>query len=387
MDSTEKKLPLPMVPRALVQRIRLKLLSAQLRSDPRPHVVFPLVDTMMKETELLWQRRGIPSSPYAWCETQYRNRYPEMIPPSPREGDPLSLMYALSHSALTNQTRSILALHLLAGISIAELALNLGLDVSSCRIRIQRGLRAFARVLPQCINAGVSQCLKRQDTILAILWATHQAKVGSRYNKYLLLHTLLNQLLHQRAHSEISSFLAIIHYFHARLDALVLSDNLQNENRTQWNHSLIKVADKYLKSAIDSGRVGPFLIRAQILQTQMRASTWEDIHWIRVADLYRRLELYSDLDLLDYRDLNWGEAVARNAELHGGLTRIEQIKDQIGESYALSYAKARLLCRMGKMKEALVVFQQALQQAPNQSKSAMLTQIAIHSAEPTAYYS
>ena len=61
---------------------------------------------------------------------------------------------------------------------------------------------------------------------------------------------------------------------------------------------------------------------------------------------------------------------------------LEQVRERIGENYALSYAKARLLCRMGKMKEAMTVFQMALAQAPKQNQAAMLTQIAICAAEP-----
>ncbi|MEC8379485.1 MAG: hypothetical protein VXZ96_04150 [Myxococcota bacterium] len=382
METVAKKLPLPAISKGLVLRTRLELLTAQLRSEPKPQLVVPAVDEIMAQVEQVWMRRGVPSSPYLWCVQQCRQKHSFLRLPKAGLADPLPLLVALSHSALTKPTRLVLGLRLIVGATISEIATLLGVEESVCRSRIRRGYRALARILPTVLKFNVHQCLNELEGILDLLWGIHQSNIGQRYNRYTLLRSLLNQLLHHKKHGEIYSFLALIDFFQARLTTLALSETFQDENRLRWNLTFVKTGNQYLHSAYELKHVGPFMLRAQIVHEQVCAPTWEDIHWLMIADLYRKLELYSERDLLDYRDLNWGEALARNAEVSGGLLWLEQVRERIGENYALSYAKARLLCRMGKMKEAITVFQAALAQAPKQNKAAMLAQIAICAAEP-----
>lgn len=376
MEAAPKKLPLPAIPRGLILRTRLELLTAQLRTDPRPQFVVPYIDDMMASVEDTWIRRGVPAAPLSWCMQQFRQQHTFLRTPHAHSADPLPLLAALSHSALTKPTRLLLGLRLLAGASISDLSVLLNLDETTCKSRIRRGYRALSGILPTLLNFSPIQCLQNLEPILDLLWAMHQANIGHRYNRYILLRSLLNQLLHQKEHGEIYAFLALIDFFHARLTTLALSESFQAENRLRWNQTFVRSGNQHLRHALDSSHLGPFLLRAQIVHEQVCAPTWDDIHWLHIADLYRKLEIYSERDLIDYRDLNWGEALARNAEVSGGLLWLEEIRERIGENYALSYAKARFLCRMGKMKEAIMVFQTALAQAPKQNQAAMLTQIA-----------
>ena len=67
MEVSVKKLPLPAISKGLILRMRLEVLTAQLRAEPKPQFVVSAVDEVMSQVEQTWLRRGVPSSPYTWC--------------------------------------------------------------------------------------------------------------------------------------------------------------------------------------------------------------------------------------------------------------------------------------------------------------------------------
>ena len=202
METVAKKLPLPAISKGLVLRTRLELLTAQLRSEPKPQLVVPAVDEIIAQVEQIWMRRGVPSSPYLWCVQQCRQKHSFLRLPKAGLADPIPLLVALSHSALTKPTRLVLGLRLIVGATISEIATLLGVEESVCRSRIRRGYRALARILPTVLKFNVHQCLNELEGILDLLWGIHQSNIGQRYNRYTLLRSLLNQLLHHKKHGE-----------------------------------------------------------------------------------------------------------------------------------------------------------------------------------------
>ena len=116
----------PAISKGLVLRSRLELLTAQLGSEPKPQLVVPDVDEIMAQVEQVWMRRGVPSSPYLWCVQQCRQKHSFLRLPKAGLADPLPLLVALSHSALTKPTRLVLGLRLIVGATISEIATLLG---------------------------------------------------------------------------------------------------------------------------------------------------------------------------------------------------------------------------------------------------------------------
>ena len=142
---------------------------------------------------------------------------------------------------------------------------------------------------PDFANCPKFQCrtMFNGRSHLDLLWGIHQSNIGQRYNRYILLRSILNQLVYHKKHGEIYAFLALIDYFQARLTTLAVADTFRDENRLRWNQAFVKTGNQYLRQAFERKHVGPFILRAQIVHEQVCAPTLDDIHWLMIADLYQ----------------------------------------------------------------------------------------------------
>ena len=134
---------------------------------------------------------------------------------------------------------------------------------------------------------------------------------------------------------------------------------LLEQDRTRWDQILIRRGLAALAHAEALGRApGPYLLQASIAACHARARAPEETDWKRIADLYGEL---SALVRSPVVELNRALAVSMADGPAAGLTLIDALSSapSLQNYHLLPSARADLLCKLGRFREAQAEFERA----------------------------
>jgi RNA polymerase sigma-70 factor (ECF subfamily) len=172
---------------------------------------------------------------------------------------------------------------------------------------------------------------------------------------------------------EVVGLLALMLLQHSRRDArtddagdLVL---LEDQNRAQWDHTMIDEGLSTLDRAIGIGDPGPYQLQAAIAALHARAPRPEDTDWPQIATLYASLATIAPSPVIH---LNRAVAVAMADGPAAGLPLIDDLAPELTGYHLFHSARADLLRRLGREDEAVDAYRKALELATNPAERAFL---------------
>ena len=134
---------------------------------------------------------------------------------------------------------------------------------------------------------------------------------------------------------------------------------LEEQDRGQWNRTLIDEGVVLVERALASRRFGPYTVQAAIAAVHAEAPDAASTDWAQIVALY---DVLLSMDASPVIALNRAVAVAMRDGPESGLALIDGIKDL--DRYHLTHAaRADLLRRLGRAKEARDAYQRALKLA------------------------
>ncbi|HWA64977.1 MAG TPA: sigma-70 family RNA polymerase sigma factor [Mycobacteriales bacterium] len=350
-----------------------------------------------------WAREGVPAKPGAWLTTvarrratdvlrrdaRFQQRMPLLVEdgtgPDPAESeygaeipdDRLRLIFTCCHPALAQESQVALTLRLLCGLTTAEVARAFLVTEPTMAARITRAKKKISAAKIPYRVPPPEELPERLSAVLAVvhlLFTTgHTAPAGERLVRGDLvsratdLARMLNGLL--PGDPGVSGLLALILLTDARRPArtdrtgrLVL---LEAQDRTQWNAAAIGEGLALVAQSINSGRPDRYALQAAIAAVHARATTWEDTDWDEVVRLYDALcELWPSPVVA----LNRAVAVSLARGPQAGLDALAQIETAPAlRGYAyLPAAKADMLARLGRTREAAAAYESAIALTDNE---------------------
>ncbi|MGZ0712352.1 RNA polymerase sigma factor (plasmid) [Coraliomargarita sp. W4R53] len=357
-------------------------------------------DSLVRALET-WPVSGIPTNPAGWLYTVAHNRAIDRLrrtaaatrrladvahdltrePTAPEEvpivehtevGDEqLRLMLLCCHPALDRDAQVALTLKLVGGLTTQEIARAFLLTEATLAQRIVRAKRKIrAARIPLTIPTDLST---RVDSLLSVLYLIFNEGYLSRggtdgarvdiAEQAIRLTELARDLLDDEP--EVDGLLALELYHHARASSrtddhgeLVL---LRDQDRTQWDRSMIAQANALVVRATQRSPIGSFTLQALIASQHANTMSASDTDWPLLADLYARL---LDAAPSAVVALNHAVAVAEANGPQAGLDLMERLRTL--EDYYLFHATyAELLVRADRRAAASIAFARALQLAPN----------------------
>ncbi len=290
--------------------------------------------------------------------------------------DRLRLIFTCCHPALNQQGQLALTLRTLGGLTTAEIAKAFLVPEPTLAQRLVRAKRKIEEARIPYEVPPPARLRERLASVQAVIYLIfnegYAASSGDRLVRRDLcaeairLGRVLRELLPDEP--ENLGLLALMLLHDSRRDARVHAAQLvtlKEQDRSAWDQSEISEGLMLVEKALSRGPVGPYQLQAAIAALHAQARTPEDTDWNQIAALYERLLEFNGSPVIA---LNHAVAVAMSAGFEQGLKIIEALgaSGELDRYYLFHAARADILRRMNRRKEAREAYLQALALATNQ---------------------
>ncbi len=295
--------------------------------------------------------------------------------------DILRLLFVCCHPELPATQQIALALRIVSGLSVAQIARAFLVTEAAMEQRITRAKRRIG-------GAGVPfeapGPVERSERIVAVAgviylvfnegYTSDVAQQGPRAVLCEEAIRLARLLLHLfPAEPEIMALAALMMLQHARAAARFDADGntvlLTDQDRTQWNPQLIAEGFALVDKAIRHRRPGPYQAQAAIAALHARAARAEDTDWAQIALLYGALERMQPSPVIT---LNRAVAVSKAEGPAAALAMIEPLARDLDGYFYFHGACGAFLLELERRGEAKVAFDRAIALANTAAEAAYI---------------
>jgi RNA polymerase sigma-70 factor (ECF subfamily) len=133
---------------------------------------------------------------------------------------------------------------------------------------------------------------------------------------------------------------------------------LEQQDRSTWNHALVREGIVLVERALSTRRFGPYTLQAAIAAVHAEASVPEATDWRQICALYAALLAMQPSPVVE---LNRAVAVAMHEGPAAGLALIDALltRGELKDYHLAHSARADLLRRLGRRDEARAAYEQA----------------------------
>ncbi len=303
--------------------------------------------------------------------------------------DLLRLLFISCHPVLSTEARVALTLRLLGGLTTQEIARAFLVPEPTIAQRIVRAKRTLAEArVPFEVPRG-TELAARLSSVLEVLYLIfnegYSATAGEDWMRPALIEDALRlgRILAGLApdEPEVHGLVALMEIqasrTHARTNSAGEPILLADQDRTRWDHALIRHGLAELQRAERlNGARSPYALQAAIAACHARANTPSQTDWPRIATLYAALAQLTPSPIIE---LNRAVAVSMAFGPQAGLDIVDSLtSDPTLKSYHLLPAvRADLLKKLGRLSEAQSEFAHAASLAQNtRERTLLLTRAA-----------
>jgi RNA polymerase sigma factor (sigma-70 family) len=366
-----------------------------------------------------WPRDGVPDNPGAWLMTTAKRRaldhlrhqslaatkhvelageldaqhaikladFGDMVDAALDDDigdDLLRLVFAACHPVLAPEARAALTLKVVGGLATDEIArayLKSEPTIAQRIVRAKRTLSA-ARV-PFEVPRGAERA-QRLASVLEVVYLIfnegYAATAGDDWMRPGLCEEALRlgRILAERMprESEVHGLVALMEIqasrLHARVDAKGNPILLLEQDRSRWDHLLIRRGLAALERAENQdASLGPYGLQAAIAACHARAALASETDWKHIAALYDALAQIAPSPIVE---LNRAVAIAMAFGPAAGLEIVDGLlkEPSLAAYHLLPSVRGDLLARLNRRDEAGAEFERAATLTRNTRERALL---------------
>lgn len=293
--------------------------------------------------------------------------------------DVLRLLFVCCHPDLPSTQQIALALRIVSGLSVQEIARAFLVGEAAMEQRITRAKRRVSQADVPFETPGAVERAERLTTVAAMIYLLfnegYSASGGELHireplcDEAIRLARLLLRLF--RGDPEILGLNALLLLQHARTPARLDADQaivlLDDQDRRLWRHDMIAEAFALLDKAVRLQRPGPYQIQAAIAAVHARAVGAEDTNWHEIDRLYALLEAIQPSPVVT---LNRAVAVMKCDGPEAALAMIEPLEAALSNYFHFHGLRGGLLMQLNRNDEARVAFDKAISLANTAAEAA-----------------
>jgi RNA polymerase sigma-70 factor (ECF subfamily) len=283
--------------------------------------------------------------------------------------DLLRLLFMCCHPELPATQQIALALRIVCGLTVREIARAFLVSDVAMEQRITRAkTRVAAEALP-FETPGAAERAERLGAVAAVLYLLfsegYSATGGSAHvrvplcDEAIRLARLLLRLF--PGEPEMLGLTALMLLQHsrsrARLDAHGAIVLLEDQDRGLWDPDRIAEGLALLDKALRHARPGPYQVQAAIAALHARSPRPEHTDWAEIEQLYATLERLQPSPVVS---LNRAVAVAKVRGPAEALGMIDALAKDLSGYFYFFGVRGALLVELGRSEEARVAFDRAL---------------------------
>jgi RNA polymerase sigma-70 factor (ECF subfamily) len=297
--------------------------------------------------------------------------------------DILRLLFVCCHPDLPATQQIALALRIVSGLSVKQIARAFLVGESAMEQRITRAKARIANAGVPFETPGPVERSERLAAVAAMLYlvfnegySTTTGEAVARAplcDEAIRLARLLLRLF--QTEPEIMGLTALMLLQHARAPARFDADGeivlLEDQDRTLWSRKMIDEGLALVDKALRHRKPGPYQVQAAMAALHARAARAEDTDWQEIELLYAMLERMQPSPVVT---LNRAVAVAKVHGPEAALSVIEPLEERLSGYFHFFGLKGGLLMQLGRSEEARTAFDQAIALANTAAEAAHIRQ-------------
>ncbi len=314
-----------------------------------------------------WPFRGVPENPEAWLFQVARNRALDRLrhgrmaagkepalaresltvdPPNaapslrgelpPVDDDQLGLLFLICHPSLPPDARVALALKLVGGFSVGEIARAFLAQEAAIAQRLVRAKRSLRDAQISFGMPEPADLPDRLDSVLGALYLIFNEGYAATSGDQMIRDDVAAEAIRLARmiamHPAIAAprawaLVALMLLHAARFPARVDSDGtlflLRDQDRGKWDQAMIVEGLRALDRAASGDRVTAFHLEAGIAACHAAAVSWESTDWSQIVALYDDLLALTGSPVVA---MNRAVAVSRLEGARSGLAALDAIE-------------------------------------------------------------
>ena len=357
-----------------------------------------------------WPRHGPPRDPAAWLilvgrnaavdQARRRSRQEalpedetlvsdlddaeaalaERLDQSHYRDDILRLLFVCCHPDLPATGQIALALRVVCGLSVRQIARAFLVGEAAMEQRITRAKARISAAEAQFEPApGAPERAERLGAVMAMVYLLfnegYSATGGAAPLRAPLcaeairLARLLLRLF--AAEPEVMGLVALLLLQHARAPARLDAEGeivlLEEQDRGLWDRRMIAEGLALVDKAMRHRRPGPYLAQAAIAALHARAARPEDTDWAQIDLLYAMLERLQPSPVVT---LNRAVAVSKTSGPAAALAMVEALEPRLSGYFYFHGVKGALLAQLGRVEAARAAYGRAIALAHTAAEAA-----------------
>jgi len=351
--------------------------------DPAAWLIFVGRNTALDDKRRRSKQQELPSEEVLTDDDDAQSTLADQLDAEHYRDDILRLLFICCHPELPSTQQIALALRIVSGLTVQEIARAFLVGESAMEQRITRAKRAIGSADVPFETPGAEARGDRLAAVGAMIYllfnegysasgGTAHVRVGLCEEAIRLARLLLRLF---PSEPEVMGLMALLLLQHERAKARLDSDNeivlLEDQDRKLWNRQMIDEALVLVEKALRHRRPGPYQVQAAIAAIHARSPSAAETDWQEIDTLYGVLEQLQPSPVVT---LNRAVAVSKLRGPAAALEMIEPLGEKLQGYFHFFGAKGAWLHELGRTDEARVAFDKAIALAHTPAQAAHIRQ-------------
>ncbi|MBW0152758.1 MAG: RNA polymerase sigma factor [Phenylobacterium sp.] len=297
--------------------------------------------------------------------------------------DVLRLLFICCHPDLPATQQIALALRIVCGLSVSEIARAFLVGESAMEQRITRAKARVAKAGTPFETPGAVERAERLAAVMAMVYLLFNEGYSASGGEAPLRSGLCDEAIRLGrlllrlfpAEPEVMGLTALMLLQHARAQARFDADGaiilMEDQDRSRWNGRMIAEGLALIDKAVRHRQPGAYQIQAAIAALHARSPRSADTDWPQIAGLYQALEHHMPSPVVT---LNRAVAVSKTEGAQAALALIEPLGERLSAYFHFHGVRGAMLLEEGRSGEAREAFDRAIALARTPAEAAHIRQ-------------